>query len=153
VPTGGGRGSRVCRSSDGRAYALAIAAGAEFWRCSTADAVYAQPLVIHGAVYTASSDQTLTAVDALSGRAVWELEMPAALGHPPVLVGDVLLLTAHGDLNLYAVSADSGQVLWHADTGDWIAAQPMLAGEVLYLLGKDGTVLSYALPRRQDAKR
>ena len=55
-------------SSDGRAYAVAIAAGAGFWRCSTADAVYAQTLVIHGTVYTASSDQTLTAVDALSGR-------------------------------------------------------------------------------------
>jgi len=51
------------------------------------------------------------------------------------------------------VRADSGQVSWHTDTGDWIAAQPMLAGEVLCLLGKDGTVSSYALPRRQDAKR
>ena len=51
------------------------------------------------------------------------------------------------------MSAVSGRVLWHADTGDPIAAQRMLAGEVQYLLGKDGTVLSYALPRRQDAKR
>ena len=39
------------------------------------------------------------------------------------------------------------------DTCDWIAAQPMLAREVLYLRAKDGTVLSYALPRRQDARR
>jgi outer membrane protein assembly factor BamB len=132
-------------SGDTRLYALDAASGGEYWRYSTPDAVYAAPLLAGDRLYAASAGNTLTALDPLSGKQLWEVKVSSALPYPPVLSNGRLLFVASGSPNLFAVDAQTGAPLFAADSGDWLAAGPLLSEDSLFLLGKDGTLLSYEM--------
>jgi eukaryotic-like serine/threonine-protein kinase len=100
-----------CR--DSHLYAIDAATGAERWRFSTGQSwVVGSPAVAHGKVYFNTSDSSLVhAVDASSGKAVFEKKEKAYMFSSPVVAGSVLL---NGALNgtLVARDAATGDALW-----------------------------------------
>lgn len=137
----------IIGSGDGRVYALALDSGGLFWRASTPDAIYAAPVVNGSSVYIASSGKTLSALDVESGQKLWQSEFPGSLRNPPAVFGENLYLSVDTDPGLYRVDAASGAVTQLGSTGDWVAFGPWIVGERMYLVGRDGAVLAYPLPR------
>ncbi len=132
-------------SADGRVYSLASDSGGMYWRYSTADGVFASPLVAAEMVYISSSGHTLSAVDFNSGARRWETELPGALRHPAVLLDGRLYVITEADPQIYILDAADGRILAAVNSGDWTSGGPWLQDGMLYLLGRDGAVLAYRL--------
>lgn len=102
-----------CR--DSHLYALDLATGRERWRFATgASWVVGSPAVAGGRVYFATSDSSLVhALEAASGRPLWQQQSTAFHFASPTLAGDTLFL---GVLNgtLEARDAATGALRW-----DW----------------------------------
>ena len=98
-------------------------------------------------VYVGLRNDTLVAVDLLSGAPAWTIE--EGLDHPPATGGGVVV-TARGS-GLGGWRASDGFALWSADLGSPIAAPPLWsngwlaaateAGEIVVLRGFDGREL------------
>lgn len=110
---GRGGGTVYVGGRDSHVYALDLASGAERWRFSTGFSwVIGTPLVHGGRVYFATSDTALVhAVDAATGKPLWQQQDEAYFFGSPVLAGHTLLI---GSLNgsLMARDAASGVLLW-----------------------------------------
>jgi len=139
-------GRVIFGSGDGRIYALAVESGGQYWRYSTPDAVFAPVVVQEGVVYVASSGKTLSAADFLSGRRIWQSELPAPLRNPPAVQGERIYQLGEANPDLFVLDRQSGKLLESIPTGDWTAAGPWIEGNSLFILGKDGAVLAYSLP-------
>jgi outer membrane protein assembly factor BamB len=130
-------------SGDGRVYALAADTGGEFWRYSTADAVYATPVIDKGVLYLASSGQVVAAVDAVSGEMLWETELAVPIHDAPAITDERVYLLAPGSAELIALDRETGDLLWQMNTLDWTVGSPIADEGKVYVLGKDGTVLAF----------
>jgi outer membrane protein assembly factor BamB len=121
---GQGAGTVFVGCRDAHLYAIDLASGAERWRFSTgASWVVGSPAVHAGRVYFNTSDSSrVHAVDAATGRALWEHDAGAYQFASPVVAGSVLLL---GLLNgsLQARDLDSGALLWSWRTPAAVANQ------------------------------
>jgi eukaryotic-like serine/threonine-protein kinase len=128
---------------DSHLYALEAASGQERWRFSTgASWVISSPAVHAGRVYFATSDSSLVhALDAASGKPLWQQQGQAFVFSSPTIAGSVLLL---GVLNgsLEARDAASGNRLWawrtdaaQANLGWPLTSDARINGELLYAHG------------------
>lgn len=104
-----------CR--DAHLYAIDLKTGAERWRHSTgASWVVGAPALADGKVLFATSDTSLViALDAASGKPVWQHAAQAYLFASPTVAGSVVLA---GQLNgvLQALDLASGAPLWNFRT-------------------------------------
>ncbi len=96
---------------------VAIDAGRERWRQPMAAQVFTAPLVAGGRVFVLSSDRTVTAFDAATGRRLWTQQRPGealVLRQAGVLraVGDTLVVGLSG--RLAGLNPDNGSVRWEA---------------------------------------
>lgn len=150
----------VVAYSSGEIIALRVENGRQLWSDNLAairraDAVSSladilgRPVIDRGRVYAVSHSGRMAAIDAVSGRRVWE----TALGgvNEPWIAGDFLfVLTKNGEVA--ALTAKDGLVRWITSIGlyedpedkkgliDW--AGPVLAGDRLVVLGNHGTALT-----------
>ncbi|WP_418283178.1 PQQ-binding-like beta-propeller repeat protein [Halorubrum sp. DTA98] len=99
---GGGAGLR----------AVDAATGDERWTFTGAPGVVSSPTVADGTVYVGSLDETVYALDAVTGEVVWAFDGPAdqVNGSPTVFAGSVYVGSDAG--TLYALDADSGDRQW-----------------------------------------
>jgi outer membrane protein assembly factor BamB len=81
------------------------------------------PVYHEGKVFFADVDGDLLAVDAKSGKAVWDRKIPGHLESSPVAVGGRLYLGTD-TTNLLAVRAADGKVLWQFNSPGAIRASP-----------------------------
>ena len=139
-------GRLIFGSGDGRVYALAAETGGQYWRYSTPNSVYAPVTVQEGVVYIASSGKTLSGVDFLSGKRIWQTGLPAPLRSSPVLHGERIYQLGEASADVFVLDRQSGKLLESIPTGDWTASGPWIEGNSLILIGKDGAVLAYRLP-------
>jgi outer membrane protein assembly factor BamB len=104
-----------CR--DANLYAFDVSTGQEKWRFPTGMSwVISSPAVRGGRVYFATSDSSLVhAVEAATGKPVWQQQASAYMFASPSLAGGVLL---QGELNgsLQARDHESGALLWEFQT-------------------------------------
>lgn len=104
-------------SRDANLYAFDARTGQEKFRVPTGMSwVITSPAVHQGRVYFATSDTSLVfAVDAITGRTVWQQQAPAYMFASPSIAGDVLL---QGVLNgsLQARDLKTGELLWDFQT-------------------------------------
>jgi eukaryotic-like serine/threonine-protein kinase len=100
-----------CR--DSHLYAIDAASGRERWRHSTgASWVVGSPAVAAGRVYFATSDSSrIHALDAATGKPIYEQQAQAYLFSSPTVAGDVLL-TAQLNGSLQARDLATGALLW-----------------------------------------
>ncbi len=119
----------------------------ELWEFTTKDKIWAQPLVDNGRVYVASLDHFLYALDAATGKLVWDKPFDAggAIASSPKIANGILYFGSF-DTNVYAVNAADGKQVWKFPTGNWVWADPLLVKNLIVVGSLDGNV--YAI----DAK-
>ncbi len=81
------------------------------------------PVYHQGKVFFADVNGDLLAVDAETGKPVWDRKIPGHLESSPVAVGDTLYLGTD-TTNLIAVRASDGRVLWQFNSPGAIKASP-----------------------------
>ncbi|MEZ5735535.1 MAG: PQQ-binding-like beta-propeller repeat protein [Novosphingobium sp.] len=111
---------------------------------------YTQPLEVGGVVYFGAGHSVLRALDAKTGKLIWEYDpkvaeapeaqtrMRAGWGIRGIAYRDGKVFTATRDGHLLAVSAKDGKLLWSVQTldeapGAYITGPPLVAGGVVVI--------------------
>ena len=101
----------------------------------TLDAQNTTPLVSDGVMYVTSAHSHIYAVDARSGRQIWQYAHPVEEGtvkkmccdagnRGAALYGDKVYF-ATNDAHVVALAAATGEVVWDTTVGDWKKGQTM----------------------------
>ncbi len=113
------------------------------WEFATGDQIYSSPAVAAGAVYCASTDQKLYALDAESGTELWVYEADSPIRSSPCIVdGRVYFGTAEG--MVHAVEQDTGRAAWAERLGEGIESSVRGEGPRLFVGTTDGQVVAFA---------
>jgi outer membrane protein assembly factor BamB len=150
-PPGGERYTAVGSTAVQRAYALDVRTGAKLWDVALQSGTLparneaAIPLVAGGLVYFGSAlAPYMHAVDAASGRIVWQRRVRAPVKSAPVVLGGTLYF---GDLAgyLWALNAKSGSIVGVKKMpSGFNVGSPIAVGRTLIVGSRTGSV--YAIP-------
>ena len=110
------------------------------------------PAVVDGKLYAAAVDGTVEAIDAASGRTIWQKRLGESHGGwkfwsksqnslrwsgGPSVQGD-LLVVGSLDGNVYALSAADGSERWHAQVSSEVIARPAISEHIVVVRTIDG---------------
>jgi outer membrane protein assembly factor BamB len=131
----------------GELIAVSLEDGSVQWKVPLATA--ATPTTGDGLVF-AAADRVINALDQVSGSAVWQLDVPAALAAPLYWdAGWLFASTESGDL--LAIRAQDGQIRWQLPLGSPLAVPPSPFGDFLYMASRDGRILSVSMETGEGA--
>lgn len=125
----------------GRMVAIDLDSGRTRW--SVESETDRTPAVGGGRVYLTMSGG-VRALDAASGRVVWQRALPAPAVAPPYWDTGWLLVSVEGG-DLVALRAEDGEPLWQSPLGAALQVAPAPALDALYLGLADGRVVAVAL--------
>jgi outer membrane protein assembly factor BamB len=112
-------------------YALTLATGVERWRFKLEQAtLFFAPIVANNVVF-ATGKHTIHAIDAQSGRKVWQRTFQQFDVMPAAATGDQLFVKAVNQL--WALDSASGEVRWNYATVNFLSL-PAVTAEELYLI-------------------
>lgn len=116
-------------------------AGKQVWSQRIGNVDFPLSVPVQGGVFTvASSDGTVAAIQADSGREVWRSSVD---GRIVAGVGSdgryAAVVTREGDL----VVLDGGKPLWRKPVGTKVVTAPLVAGERVFVLGVDRRVVAW----------
>lgn len=97
-------------SHAGALVALGAVDGKRLWR-SELGSVSTRPVSDGRRLFIGTDEGTLFAVDPATGKVTWKYVTRAAILHPPVLLGD-LVVFSNDDDKVFALEADSGKKKW-----------------------------------------
>ena len=98
------------------------------------------PIVNGGIVTLASSDGTVVAIEAASGRSLWRANVGAKLSAGVGSDGKVAAVVSRGgDL----IALENGQIKWKKAIGARVATAPLVAGGRVFVLGVDRAVQAF----------
>lgn len=115
----------------------------------------AQPVVVAGKLYTMDVSSRITAVDAASGKQLWQVnvrrdsEDSDAFGGG-IAYADGRLFVSTGFAQVVAVNADDGKVIWRADMPGPMRSAPTVAGGRVFVITIDNQ--AHALSTEDGAK-
>lgn len=137
-------------NGDGVLYALDVMqmennAPKVVWQLKTDNKLWSRPLLNNGRLYQASMDHKLFAVDAASGKEIWQFaEASAPIVVQPALKNGVLYFGAL-DSNFYAVDATSGKLVWKQAVDGWIWTDASVTDSQVVFANVKGRVYAYDL--------
>jgi outer membrane protein assembly factor BamB len=85
------------------------------------------------------SGASISALDPVTGLALWAKDYPSAFTSPPVLENDRLYSGA-ADGAFYAISITNGDVIWKVPTGDVVRGKPLVTDTDVYFGSDDGAM-------------
>ena len=121
----------------------------KLWHFETGGGVTASPAVANGAVYIASGDGNVYALDATTGDELWHFDTGGPLASSPAIANGVVFIKGFDNvrgLAVWAIDANSGQELWFfvtGRTGHPERSSPAVANGAVYVGSCEGNV--YAL--------
>jgi eukaryotic-like serine/threonine-protein kinase len=145
-------------SRDDGMYAIDARTGHERWRVShQLSWVVGSPAVRDGRVYVGTSDgQTMEAMEAGTGRMLWQVKVAANVLASPVALRDVVLFaTIQKDAvagDLIALDARTGAERWRLRLDDEILSSPVAAGSEVYVGTDAGSLYAIHETNRQVPK-
>jgi outer membrane protein assembly factor BamB len=110
------------------------------------------PVVVDGRLYAAAVDGTVEAIDAATGRTIWQKRLGERHGGwkvwnrgqnslrwsgGPAVLGD-LLVVGSLDGNVYALSAQDGSERWQAQVSSEVIARPAISEQIVVVRSVDG---------------
>jgi outer membrane protein assembly factor BamB len=110
------------------------------------------PTIVDGRLYAAAVDGTVEAIDAASGRTIWNKRLGERHGGwkiwsrgdnslrwsgGPAVRGD-LLVVGGLDGNVYALSAQDGSERWHAKVSSEVISRPAISERIVVVRTVDG---------------
>jgi len=116
-------------------------AGRVVWKARTSDVEFPLSVAVNGNTFTvASSDGTVTALDADKGRQLWSGNAGGALSAGVGSDGRVAaVVTRDGQV----VALEAGKVLWKRPIATRVATAPLVAGERVFVVGVDRSVSAF----------
>jgi len=116
-----------------RIYAMGLD-GSERWQFSVGDSLYCAPTLGDGAVFVASTDEFVYAIEAESGEQRWRFETPVdntGSSSQPVYADGTVYVHEGGDQVMFALDAASGDEVWRFPAPDALTAVPAIAGDAV----------------------
>ena len=101
---------------------------------------YATAAVANGRVYIGGRDKILHALDAKTGKEVWNFPTKARIDSSAVVTPDGRVFFGSNDGSLYAVDARTGKETWKFTAGAAISASPAMDGDRIVISAQDGRV-------------
>jgi outer membrane protein assembly factor BamB len=89
------------------------------------------PSVVNGILYVGSSDFNLYALDANTGKLLWNFPTGNVVETSPTVVNGIVYLSASAG-TVYALDAITGQQLWSFYVGNSVSSSPTIANGFLY---------------------
>ncbi len=116
-------------------------AGRVVWKSSTSDVEFPLSVAVSGGTFTvASSDGTVTALDADKGTQLWRGSAGASLSAGVGSDGRVAaVVTRSGQV----VVIEAGKVLWKQPIATRVVTAPLVAGERVFVVGVDRSVTAF----------
>jgi outer membrane protein assembly factor BamB len=122
------KGTIYLTTNSNALFALDVASGGQKFTFTVESAGLAYS---HGVLYFGNSqDNNFYAVDALTGKQIWDFPAVATLG-PPAIAGDTIFVGSYNN-NLYAIDT-SGNKLWSTNLGYDGGRSPWYFNGALYL--------------------
>lgn len=126
-------------------------AGRVVWSTPTGpDPFLASPVVAEGVIYAPTGDRRILALEASTGRVLWESPTTGPVDSTPAIAGDLLYVGLR-DSRLIALSKRDGQLVWQFKAGGPITGSPTVRDGVVYIGAGDGVL--YALDALQGTLR
>ena len=101
-----------------------------------------QPLLYKGVVYTAAHSGEVSAVDATTGKLLWQVALPQQISAGLGRVEDKLLVaTANGELHMLQIS--DGSPVWSVATSSEVLAVPQASAGMVLVQAIDGRITAY----------
>lgn len=130
-------------------YALTLATGSERWRFKLDKAtLFFAPIVANNIVFTTSKN-VIYAVDAQSGRELWQRTFQQFDVMPAAATADQLYVKAVNQL--WALDSATGEVRWNYATVNFLSLPAVTAEELYIIVRSDNSSYLQAL-RRRDGK-
>jgi outer membrane protein assembly factor BamB len=113
----------------------------QLWNQNIGSVQFPMLIAVNGGVVTvASSDGTVLAVEAESGRTLWRASVGSKLSAGVGSDGRVAaVVTREGEL----VALEAGQIKWRKALGVRVATAPLVAGQRVFVLGVDRAVQAF----------
>jgi outer membrane protein assembly factor BamB len=103
------------------------------WRYETGESIQASPLVAAGRVYVETSNGNVIALDARTGKPVWQRATSAAIAMTPALADGMLFVGDHRPGGAFmALDANTGRIVWQTPFPGGVRSEPVVAGGVVY---------------------
>ncbi len=102
------------------------------------------PVIQDDRLYIADREGRVVALDALTGKKIWEVETGAPISSGPGAGSDVLLLGT-SDAEVIALSAEDGSQLWVAEVSSEVLAVPQVDIDKVIVQSADGNVVGLTL--------
>jgi outer membrane protein assembly factor BamB len=100
------------------------------------------PVIVDGTVYVADTSGTVKALDAKTGRPVWNVQLGSSVNGSPAVAGGVVVMgTDAGEV--VALDVATGSVVWRFATSGTVRSSPANVGGSIFVGSEDGNV--YAL--------
>jgi outer membrane protein assembly factor BamB len=151
-----GGGNAYFGAGDGFLYSVSLDNGRVNWRYDIRNPIISRPTIANGRVFVTTSDDTVYAFDAGTGKWLWHYRRrssPSATirGASSPLVDGADVLAGLSDGFLVTLSADDGQLKWERKLHNGIKftdvdAHPVLENDIIYQPSYDGAL--YALRRK-----
>jgi outer membrane protein assembly factor BamB len=103
------------------------------WRYETGESIQASPLVAGGRVYVETSNGNVIALDARSGKIVWQRATAAVIAMTPALADGLLFIGDHRAGGAFmALDARTGSTVWQTPFPGGVRSEPVIANGVVY---------------------
>jgi len=132
-------GSQLITAADPDVVSYDPRTGKELWRveCLKGAEVAVSPAYAAGVVYVAAEYISLTAIDVVTHKILWQThDIIPGISTPLVVNG--LMFFGLTDSGIVCLDAKTGAQLWEAQTDDSIYASPVLVGNSVYLIDRGG---------------
>lgn len=96
-----------------------------------------KPAIAGEAIYAASSNGRVLAIDLDTGRSIWETRLDLDITGGVGVGGDLVLVGTENALVL-ALDKDSGEVLWQVEVSSEVLSIPVTDGEIVVAQSVDG---------------
>lgn len=122
-----------------RAWTASVGSGSAFGKGKL---LLNPPVINAGRLFALTTDGEVTALDAKTGKRVWNVELPlkeqelAKMSGGLAVSGDLLFVTT-GSGQVFALSASAGKKVWETDLAVPVRAAPTVQGERLYIVSHD----------------
>jgi outer membrane protein assembly factor BamB len=104
------------------------------WYFKSASHFVGSPIVVAGVVYVVDGTGLLTALDAQTGKKIWQNQLPATVAMTPSIYDGVLYIATHiTSGKLYAIDPKTGSILWSQSLAGSGRAVPAYVNGKLYI--------------------
>ena len=101
------------------------------------------PVVGPSAVFAATSDGRVAAIDTHTGEELWTTDVEGEITSGLTVAGNTVL-AGTSDGRVIGLDTNAGEMLWEFPTGGAVTATPIVAGGVMYVASQDGKLRAVA---------